>query len=149
MKKKKKRLQIKKILVPTDFSEESEYAVNYAVLLAKKLQSRILLVHVIEPYTYSVSDAIQVIDHYTALKSIARSMLDDLQKKLLKEGVKTDVVVMKGSPYLEIVKRARQTRVDLIILGTHGRTGVQRFLVGSVAERVIRLASCPVLTAKG
>ncbi len=146
---KRKFLPIKKILVPTDFTVYSDHAIEYAIMVARKFEAKILLIHVIEPFAYSVTDTVQIIDHYTALKTVARPILDNLQKRLLKKGIKVDCTLLDGNPYLEIVEKSRQAGADLIIMGTHGRTGIDHILMGSVAERVVRLAPCPVLTVRG
>jgi nucleotide-binding universal stress UspA family protein len=90
----------------------------------------------------------QVVDHYVPLKTIAQPMLEILQNRISKGGVKSSTVVTKGTPYLEIIKKARKEGTDLIVMGTHGRTGAKHVLMGSVAERVVRMAPCPVLTVK-
>ena len=148
MAKKKIKASINKILVPTDFTDYSEGAMNYAKMMAKKLGAGLLLVHVIEPFTYSVTDTIQVVDHYGALKAIAEPLMDNLRKKIQKEKLQVDTAVLSGTPYLEIIKKARQSGADLIVMGTHGRTGVTHLLMGSVAERVVRMSHCPVLTVR-
>ncbi|HLG29456.1 MAG TPA: universal stress protein [Candidatus Brocadiales bacterium] len=127
-------------MVPTDFTAFSDQAVEYASVIAKRFDSKIILVHVIEPLTYDLTDTIQVVDHFMALKTIAEPILDNLQKKLLKKGLQAKTFLLKGNPYLEIVEKARKAMVDLIIMGTHGRTGIKHLLMGSVAERVVRLA---------
>lgn len=142
-------VNIRKILVPTDFTIFSDQAVDYAAMVATRFDAKILLVHVIEPLTYSVTDTIQVVDHFVALKTIAEPILDNLQKKLLKKGLQAETIILKGNPYLEIVEKASKAGVDLIIMGTHGRTGLKHLLMGSVAERVVRLAPCPVLVVRG
>ncbi len=146
---KRKFLPIKKILVPTDFTVYSDHAIEYAIMVARNFEAKILLVHVIEPMAYSVTDTIQIIDHYSALKTVAGPILRNLQNKLLKKGLEVDTLLLDGTPYLEIVKRSRQAGIDLIIMGTHGRTGIKHVLMGSVAERVVRMAPCPVLTVRG
>lgn len=146
---KRKFLPIKKILVPTDFTVYSDHAIEYAIMVARNFEAKIMLVHVIEPMAYSVTDTIQIIDHYTALKTVAGPILKNLQNKLLKKGLEVDTLLLDGTPYLEIVKRSRQAGIDLIIMGTHGRTGIKHVLMGSVAERVVRMAPCPVLTVRG
>lgn len=142
-------MKVRKILVPVDFTPYSNQAVDYATLVARQFKAKILLMHVIEQFTYSVTDAIQLVDHYATLRAIAQPLIEGLRKKLRKSGVKSDTLVTKGIPAVEIVERARKDRFDLIIMGTHGRTGVQRFMLGSVAERVVRTAPCPVLTVRG
>ncbi len=146
---KRKLLSIRKIMVPTDFTVYSDHAIEYAIMVARKFEAKILLIHVIEPFAYSVTDTVQIIDHYTALKTVAKPILENLQKRLLKKGLKVDSILLDGNPYLEIVKKTREAGVDLIIMGTHGRTGIEHILMGSVAERVVRLAPCPVLTVRG
>ncbi len=144
----RKKIRIQKIIVPTDFTVFSDHALDYATVIAKQFRSSILIMHVIEPFTYSVTDTMQVIDHYVPLKTIAQPMLENLQKRVLKGGVKSSAFVTKGTPYLEIIKKARQDGVELIFMGSHGRTGAWHMLMGCVAERVVRMASCPVLTVK-
>ncbi|HLF86139.1 MAG TPA: universal stress protein [Nitrospiria bacterium] len=146
---KRKFLPIKKILVPTDFTVYSDHAIEYAIMVAREFEAKILLVHVIEPMAYSVTDTVQIIDHYAALKTVAGPILKNLQNKLLKKGLEVDTLLLDGTPYLEIVKKSRQAGIDLIIMGTHGRTGIKHVLMGSVAERVVRMAPCPVLTVRG
>jgi nucleotide-binding universal stress UspA family protein len=148
MAKKPKQASIKRIMVPTDFTDFSKRAMEYAKMIAKKLNADLLLVHVIEPFTYSVTDTIQVVDHYAALKAIAEPLMESLEKKALKEKLKVSTAVLRGTPYLEIIKKARQSGADMIVMGTHGRTGVTHLLMGSVAERVVRMAHCPVLTVR-
>lgn len=148
MARKSKQTSIKKIMVPTDFTDFSRRAMDYARMIAGKMNAELLLVHVIEPFTYSVTDTIQVVDHYAALKAIAEPLMDSLKKKILKDKLKVSTAVLRGTPYLEIVKKARQSKADLVIMGTHGRTGVTHLLLGSVAERVVRMAPCPVLTVR-
>ena len=141
--------QIRTILVPVDFTEFSNRAADYAAMIARRFGAKIQLVHVIEQFTYSVTDTIQVVDHYSALRTIAQPLMDTLKNRLGRKGVKVDGLVTRGNPAFQIVEQARKNRSDLIVMGTHGRTGVQHLLLGSVAERVVRLATCPVLTVRG
>lgn len=143
---------IQRILVPTDFSPHSEHAADYAAMLADGFQAKIDLLHVIEPFPYSVTDTLTVINHGEALKTIASSLLDNARTRLEQSGATVDGHLTRGVPYEEILDWARKKRVDLIVMGTRGRTGVGHFLLGSVADRVVHLAPCPVLTmtaAKG
>lgn len=146
MKKTPARKSIKKILVPTDFSPHSERAADYAAMLAAGFQAKIDLLHVIEPFPYSVTDTMTVINHGEALKTIAVSLLDNARARLAQNGATVESHLTRGVPYQEILDRAREKKVDLIVMGTHGRTGVRHLLLGSVAEKVIHLAPCPVLT---
>ena len=149
MKSKFKGMKLRKILLPTDFTSHSEGAVGYAAGLARSFGASLLLLHVIEPFTYSVSDTVQVTDHYAALRTIAEPMMKNMVDALGKKGFKAKGLIVKGTPYLEIVKKARKEGADIIVLATHGRSGLHRLFIGSVAERVVRLAHCPVLTVRG
>jgi nucleotide-binding universal stress UspA family protein len=143
-----KMASVKTILVPTDFSLYSDRAMQYAAMLARAFKARILMIHVIEPLTYSVTDTLTVTDHFVALKTIAKPLLENARKKYQKRGLSVETDVLSGAPYREILQRARRAGVDMIVMGTHGRTGVEHFLLGSVAEKVVRLAPCPVVTVR-
>jgi nucleotide-binding universal stress UspA family protein len=139
---------IKKILVPTDFSEGSEEAVQYAAMMARRLRAHVVLIHVIQPYAYAMTETFNVVDHYTALKMIAEPMLAQARKGLQKEGLTVETDLLNGVAHREILEKARRTGADLIVMGTHGRSGVDHLLLGSVAEKVVRMSPCPVLTVR-
>jgi len=108
----------------------------------------VVLVHAIEQLTYDVSDTLWVVDHYQALRQIADRLMGNLSKRLARQGVRAHTVMLRGTPALRIIEEAKKRRADLIIMGTHGRTGLEHLLLGSVAERVVRLSPCPVLTVR-
>ena len=137
---------IKKILVPTDFSSYSKYAIDYAATLAKQLGDRIVLMHVIESLPYSVTDTFNVIDHRRVLEASAESLLENLKQGLAEKGLSVETQLASGIPHREILDKALGVGVDLIVMGTRGRTGVEHLVMGSVAEKVVRLSSCPVMT---
>jgi universal stress protein A len=139
-------MEINKILVATDFSPFSERAVDSAVDLAVKFDADVLLVHVIESLNYSLTDTMTVVGHEKALSVTATALLENLVKQLSEKNRSVRSFLVSGTPYREIIKKSQEEDVDLIVVGTHGRTGVEHFLLGSVAEKVIRLAACPVLT---
>lgn len=139
---------IRKILVPTDFSACSEQAARYAAMIAQAFKARVLLVHVVEPLTYGMSEAFNVSDHFVTLKAIAGSLLEEAHRRLAKRGIPVEADLLTGVPYREILQKSRRAGADLIVMGTHGRTGVEHFLLGSVAEKVVRLSSCPVVTVR-
>jgi nucleotide-binding universal stress UspA family protein len=141
--------QIRSILVPVDFTVYSNRAVDYAAMLARQFGAKITLLHVIEQFTYSVTDTIQVVDHYAALKEIAQPLMDALKKKLHQQGLKVESLVLRGNPSLQIIEKTRKIHPDMIVMGTHGRTGIQHLVLGSVAERVVRMSACPVITVRG
>lgn len=140
---------IQTILVPTDFSDCSDEAMQYAAMIARVFKARIVLVHVIQPFTYGMTETFNLVDHYTALKTIAGPMLDQARKKLLKKGLLVETDLLDGAAHRRILEKARRAKADLIVMGTHGRTGVELFLLGSVAEKVVRMSACPVLTVRG
>lgn len=148
MKRGEKSIAFKKILVPIDFSSYSDQALNYAATISKKFNAQVILMHVIESLPYSVTDSLVLIDHKRALETTARSLLDNWSKKLREKKVAVTTFLVSGVAYHEIIKKARQEKVDLIVMGTHGRTGLEHLLLGSVAEKVLRLCACPVLTVR-
>jgi nucleotide-binding universal stress UspA family protein len=136
--------RIRTILHPTDFSERSESAFHLACSLARDHGARLIVLHVIPPpVSHSEVVARQQPNGY-------RERLCDWLHRLQApdSGVEIDHRLTDGEPYAEILRVAEDDSCDLIVMGTHGRTGLPRLLVGSVAEQVLRRASCPVLTVK-
>ena len=123
-------MKMKEILLPTDFSTVSEAAVKVATALARETGARLHLVHVVPPATDP---------------SLGSEQLTRLGR-LLGKGVVVETALLSGRAAREITKYARDKSIDLIVISTHGRTGVSRALLGSVAEAVVRLSSCFVLT---
>jgi universal stress protein A len=140
-----------RILVPLDFGEPSMHALTYAKTLAEPLGASLDLLYVVpNPY---------VADPSGLYMALPQNLLDDFEREARtrlehtltpeeRKTLKAQTSVRTGDPLVEIVEQARQTAVDLIVMGTHGRTGVSHLLLGSVAERVIRTAPCPVLTVR-
>ena len=131
------------ILVTTDFSDYSRAGVRYAAALAGKLTADVALLHVVEPRSW--------MDQYGARKdsevvALARAHLAKLAKNEVGSAATVKSSVRTGKPFHEITTAAREGAADLIVLATHGYTGVERVLLGSTAERVVRHAPCPVLT---
>lgn len=140
-----------KILHPTDFSECATHAEAQAVELAQKLGGEVVLFQaLVEAPLYgegllNVREAEKV---YEAQRAWAEETLEARAGQLRRTGAKVSWRVAVGVPFEEIGKAAREEQADLIVMGTHGRTGLGRLLLGSVAERVIRTAPCPVLTVR-
>jgi nucleotide-binding universal stress UspA family protein len=147
-------MQIKKILVPVDFSKHSLKAVDYALDFAKPFKAELHVLFVIEPVAYATPAdfyagmATQISSLITEQRRSATRQLAALQKKLEKKGIKVNTILRSGIAYQEIVDGAKKIRADLIIHATHGRTGLSHLVMGSVAERVVRAAPCPVLTLR-
>jgi len=136
------------ILVPTDFSEYSRQALSYAEMVAKTFDAKIVLIHVIDTVSYMVAESVQWTEVYARLEATIQPMLDGLIREAEKRGVAAKSKLTQGVPYDQIVKTAENVNADLIVMATHGRTGMRHVLLGSVAERVVRLAPCPVLTVR-
>jgi nucleotide-binding universal stress UspA family protein len=149
MKKHQATSGIRRILAPTDFSSYSKQAVDYAATLARQSGAQMTLIHVIESFPYSVTDTFNIVDHRRALERTAGSLLENWRRELARKDLPVKTHLTSGVPYEEILKRARREKADLIVMGTRGRTGVPHFLLGSVAEKVVRLSVCPVLTVPG
>lgn len=144
----KGKRRVSRILVPTDFSECSVAALDYAVALAKPLNADLILVHVIEPFPYNVIEGLTFVDYGARLTSETQALLDRLSKRALREKLSVATHLTGGIPFREIIDMAKREKADLIVIGTHGRTGFSHLITGSVAERVVRLAPCPVVTIR-
>lgn len=142
----------RRIVHPTDFSRASERAFRTAVDLAARGRGRLLLLHVVAAPAVTLEDSYLTARTYLEMEKgverEARVRLQKLRQRAAKAGVKARMAVERGIAAEQIVRVARRNRADVIVLGTHGRTGLRRVLVGSVAERVVSLATCPVLTVR-
>ena len=138
----------KKILVPIDFSETSKHALAYAQTVAKALDASIHLLHVI-PDPRSEPWAIEATG--INLGGVLQSWQADAQKRLdeLAVDAVAEQVIKTGQPFPEITRYAESHGIDLIVMGTHGRGAVEHMVLGSVAEKVVRKSTCPVLTVRG
>jgi nucleotide-binding universal stress UspA family protein len=145
--------RIRRILHPSDFSSASTAAFAKALEMAKTNRAELLVVHVLAPVVPMMGDGYVSPSLYQELETSARShaqaQLDRLLAKARKAGARAKSLVVQGAPHEQITRAARAKRADLIVLGTHGRTGLAKFFVGSVASRVVSTASCPVLTVRG
>jgi nucleotide-binding universal stress UspA family protein len=145
--------RIRRILHPSDFSSASSAAFAKALEMSKANRAELLVAHVVAPVVPMMGDGYVSPSLYQELETSARSQaqaqLDRLLAKARKAGVRAKSLLMQGAPHEQITRAARAKRADLIVLGTHGRTGLAKFFVGSVASRVVSTASCPVLTVRG
>jgi nucleotide-binding universal stress UspA family protein len=142
---------ITKILVPVDFSPHAERAFHYATTLAHRLGAQLSLLHVVEdPFVSGAWSAEVYVPNVPELLDNvirgAEGQLATLKESAAARGLTADTTVITGRPAHAIVERAREGGFDLIVMGTHGRTGLSHVVMGSVAERVVRRAACPVLT---
>lgn len=142
---------MKRIVCATDFSSCAEHALGQALALARATGAELVLVHVaVEAplFREGLSGAAEVRRVFEAQREWARSTLEQRAADCRAAGVPTLALVVSGVPFEVIVATAEAEAADLIVLGTHGRGGLARWLLGSVADRVVRSARCPVLTVR-
>ncbi|MGH7296698.1 MAG: universal stress protein [Polyangiaceae bacterium] len=140
---------IQHILVPHDFSETAEHALEYALALASRLGAKVTILHTYEVVSYGYAEGIAfTADMVRELERAARATLEGVAVRARRKGVEVGVELRQGSPWVEILAFAEQSRPDLIVMGTHGRKGFTRMLLGSVTDRVLRAAPCPVLAVR-
>ena len=131
----------KHLLVPTDFSEDADRAVDYAVGLAQELKASLTLMTA----TY-IGDTPEVSQSYIEkIRAEAQQRIEAVRQRVEDAGVAVKVVMVTGPPAQRITETAQKESADLIVMGTHGHTGLRHMLIGSVAERVVRHSTCPVL----
>lgn len=144
---------IKRILVPVDFSDPSLQALDYAIELGQPFKPEFIVLHVVETYFPLAGDmyspGYDVGLMYQELERAGREQLSRLAAKLQKQRLAVRTLLSVGSAHRVIVETAKKLKADLIIMSTHGRTGLSHVFMGSVAERVVRSAVCPVLTVRG
>lgn len=144
-------MEITRILFATDFSEGSSLALPYAADLARQYEAKLFLVHVIYDVAKSAGWYVPHVSIDEIYNDMEKSARAELEKSFVDEmrGLRdVERVVLKGIPYEEISKFAREKKIDLVVLGTHGRRGIDRMLFGSTAEQVVRNAPCPVLSVR-
>jgi nucleotide-binding universal stress UspA family protein len=145
--------RIRRILHPSDFSRASRMAFTKAVEMAAANRAELLLVHVLAPVVPMVGDGYLSPQIYEEIETSARTQaqkqLDALATAAKKAGVRAKTLLLGGVAHEQIIRAARSKRPDLIVIGTHGRTGLAKLFLGSVAGRVVSTASCPVLTVRG
>jgi nucleotide-binding universal stress UspA family protein len=145
-------IKLKRILIPTDFSEASESAVMYGRALAEAFNASLHILHVIEdPFVYGWTGEGYMPDipsFRETLREQSNKQLDKVLSSPERERFNAQVISKFGAPFVEIVRYAKEQEIDLIVMGTHGRGPIAHMLMGSVAEKVVRKAPCPVLTVR-
>ena len=143
----------RRIMHPSDFSTASQAAFNKAVDMAKADRAELTIVHVLSPVMPVPGDGYispKVYEEIAAsTRAWAQKQLDKRVAKARAAGVRAKGLLMDGIPHEQIVRAARAKRTDLLVLGTHGRSGLAKLFIGSVAGRVVSAAPCPVLTVRG
>lgn len=145
-------IKIERVLVPIDFSEFSKMALSYGCEIARRFDAEVHLLHVVQDTYPMIPEAGALLpsaqDYFSELTRSAERDLQTLPSQEDLTGLRVKRCVTSGVPFLEIIRYAREIEADLIVIGTHGRTGLTHVLMGSVAELVVRKAPCPVLTTR-
>lgn len=146
-------ITIDKVLVPTDFSDFSKPALTYGCAIAARFKAELHLLHVCPDAAMLVPEAgglggAGLIDQADALEDSARARLSEMPDEGWDDGREIVRETRVGATFYEIIKYSKEADIDLIVIGTHGRSGLMHLLMGSVAENVVRKAPCPVLTVK-
>lgn len=145
--------RIRRILHPTDFSRASTPAFKRAVEMAKANRSELVVAHVLVPSMPIMGDGYVSPQVYEDLDAAARSAAQKQLRKLIgkakQAGVRVKGLLLDGVAHERIARAARSQKADLVVIGTHGRTGFAKLFLGSVASRVLAVSPCPVLTVRG
>ena len=142
---------VRRVLVPVDFSDSARPIVEYARGIAKDRGATVSLLHVVttpSPAFDSPKSAAADPKVAAEFRALAEKELDPLAALVREAGVRVETKVLLGAPSREIVSFAKSTGADLVVIGTHGRTGLRHVFLGSVAENVVRLCPCPVITLR-
>ena len=142
--------QIRRIVCPTDFSPTASQAVDYAAAMARSFGAELVLLHVVPELNYPIR-GLGMAQAFPQLReelhTRAKEHLLDVQKAI-GSGLKSSIEMRDGIPHDAILACAQAVKADMIVMGTHGHTGIKHALLGSSAERVVRLSTCPVLTVR-
>jgi len=144
-------IDMNKIIVPIDFSEFSKKALRYAVEFARQWNAEIILVYVVEPVIYPADFSfgqVAIPSMESELRERGKEQLDKLIASDVVGAVRARGLVRGGKPFVEIIHAAMEENADLIIIATHGHSGIEHALFGSTAEKVVRKAPCPVLSIR-
>jgi universal stress protein A len=144
-------MKIERILFPIDFSEGSMNALDYAVSLSKEYNAKLYLLHVVHDISMTAGwqvPHIRVDELYRDMEEGAKKQIEKCCEEDLRDVKDVEKIVIRGIPDEEILKVARDEKIDIIVIGTHGRTGIDRLLFGSTAEKVVRRSPCPVLSVR-
>lgn len=138
----------KNILLPTDFSKGSEEAFEHAKDIAKSMGAKIHLLHVIQPVVYPTGIELaheSLINLEGELEKVGYQNLNKVSKRLKDLGIESESTILMGKPSEQIMEYAKKFNIDLVVIATHGSSGLEHFLFGSTTEKVIRKVKCPVL----
>jgi len=144
-------IKLNKLLVPTDFSESARHALTYGTSFAKEYGAELTLLHVVENLTVGYASdlfPVPMAEVFQEISGYAKAELAKLAEVAREKGVTVVEQVAQGKPSAEIIRFAQEQKIDMIVLGTHGKGMLDQALFGSTTERVVRRAPCPVLTVR-
>ncbi len=144
-------MEVKKILFPTDFSEGSETAAPYALDLARHYKAKLYLLHVVYDITRNAAwyaSQINADELYKEMEKNAHEELSRYREHWFKEYADVEEAIVRGAPYEDILRFAEENAIELIVMSSHSRSGIDRVLFGSTASKVVKYAHCPVLTVR-
>ena len=144
-------IKLKRVLVPTDFSDSAKHAFTYGVSFAREYKAELVLLHVVENLTVGYASdlfPVPMAEVFQEISGYAKTELAKLAEEAKQKGVAVTELVAQGKPSAEIIRYAADNGVDMIVLGTHGKGMLDQALFGSTTERVVRRAPCPVLTVR-
>ena len=139
------------VLLATDFSKPAAHAAAHAADLARRHEARLHVGHVVEDFTYWEEYHLEHFptqEVYKELRENARLAIEDLFDQDVREGLTIETHVVQGKPFVEIIRLARDVEAEVVVIGSHGQTGIAETLFGSTAERVVRKAPCAVLVVR-
>ncbi len=142
-------INLNNILCPIDHSVCSKEALKYAVSFAMKDNSKLYLLHVIDirAFDESIDTMTPQMPDDESLKQLKTKLLDCIPEEI-RDDMEVEAIVVQGIPFVEIITTAKENDIDMIVIGSHGRTGITHMMMGSVSEKVVRKAPCPVLTVR-
>jgi len=142
-------INLKKILCPIDHSDGSKEALKYAVSFAMKNEAKLYLLHIIDIRSFdeSIDTMAAQIPNDETIKQLKTKLFECIPEEI-RSDMQIEALVVQGIPFAEIISIAKGNNVDMIVMGTHGRTGLAHIMIGSVSEKVVRKAHCPVLTVR-
>lgn len=142
--------EFQRILCPVDFSEPSHVGLETAVEMADRFSAELLIVHVVRPVPLAAvpqpTPAFDVVTYQNELAKSAKEGMEKLVREHVPDGIRARTLVARGDPAQEIARTADEEKADLAVMATHGESGWQRFVFGSVTEKTVRVSPCPVLT---
>jgi nucleotide-binding universal stress UspA family protein len=144
-------IKLKKVLVPTDFSESARHALTYGISFAREYSAQLTLLHVVENLTVGYASdlfPVPMAEVFQEISGYAKTELGKLEGVAREKKVEVVQHVVQGKPSAEIMRFAAENEIDMIVLGTHGKGMLDQALFGSTTERVVRRAPCPVLTVR-